>query len=180
MSSCTKLTRIIERQEGQVLPWFALLMVLFAGFTAIVVDVGRGIVAYHMLQASCDAAAMAGVQLMSDTTQSSSAVINLATQYSSVPGNRNASSSFLPKAVMLSGYPRVYCSSMGQTNGVPCVAAGGTANAITVAQTLTLPTFFGGVIGIPRFSLSAASSALMAGASRLPRGENQTAPSLVT
>ncbi len=165
MSSCTKLNRIIERQEGQVLPWFALLLILFAGFTAIVVDAGRGIVAYHMLQASCDAAAMAGVQLMSDTTQSSTAVINQATLYSSVPGNRNASASFLPNASMLSSaYPKVYCSNMGTTNGVPCVAAGGTANAITVAQKVTIPTFFGGIVGIPRFTVSAASSALMAGA----------------
>ena len=164
MRSCTKLNRILDHQEGQVLPWFALLLILFSGFTALVVDAGRGIIAYHMLQASCDAAAMSGVQLMSDTSQSSSAVISQATLYSSVPGNRNANSSFLPNASMVSGYPKVYCSSMGQSNGVPCVAAGGASNAITVAQIVTLPTIFGGVIGIPRLTLSAASSALMAGA----------------
>jgi len=164
MNSSTKLTCVAERQEGQILPWFALLLVLFSGFTAFVVDAGRGIVAYHMLQQSCDAAALAGVQLMSDTTQSSTAVINQATLYSSVSGNRNASSSFLANASMISGYPKVYCSSTGVNNGVPCVAAGGTANAITVAQTTTLPTIFGGIIGIPRLTLSAASSALMAGA----------------
>ncbi|MGC2615107.1 MAG: pilus assembly protein TadG-related protein [Terracidiphilus sp.] len=164
MSLCTKLTRIIERQEGQVLPWFALLLILFGGFTAIVVDVGRGIIAYHMLQASCDSAAMAGVQLMSDTTQTSTAIINQATLFSSVPGKYNASNSFLPKAAMQTGYPKVYCSSMGSNAGVPCVAAGGTANAVTVAQTVTVPTFFGGIIGIPSITLKAASSALMAGA----------------
>jgi len=158
------LTRLAQRQDGQILPWFALLLILFSGFTAFVVDAGRGIIAYHMLQESCDAAAMAGVQLMSDTTQSSSAVIGQATLYSSVPGNRNANSSFLPNATMLSGYPKVYCSSTGINNGVPCVAAGGGSNAITVAQTVTLPTIFGGIIGIPRLTLSAASSALMAGA----------------
>jgi hypothetical protein len=164
MNYCARLIRLVARQEAQILPWFALLLVLFSGFTAFVIDAGRGIIAYHMLQASCDAAAMAGVQLMSDTTQSSTAVINQATSYSSVSGKRNADSSFLPNATMLSGYPKVYCSNMGQNNGVPCVAAGGTANAITVAQTTTLPTMFGGIIGIPRFTLSAASSALMAGA----------------
>ena len=165
MSSWTKLTRIVERQEGQILPWFGLLMILFTGFTAFVVDVGRGIIAYHMLQASCDAAAMAGVQLMgADTTQLSSAVISRATLYSSVPGNNNANTSFLPNASMQSGYPRVYCSSTGTANGVQCVGAGGTANAITVAQQVTIPTFFGGLLGISRLNLSAASSALMAGA----------------
>ncbi len=164
MNSYMKLIRVVERREGQILPWVALLMVLFAGFTSFVIDIGRGIIAYHMLQASCDSAAMAGVQLMSDTTQSSSAVTSQATLYSSVPGNRNANSSMLPNAAMLSGYPKVYCSNMGLANGVPCVAAGGTANAITVAQTVTLPTMFGGFVGIRHFTLSAASSALMAGA----------------
>lgn len=164
MNSCPKLTRFLKRQEGQILPWFALLLILFGGFTAFVIDAGRGIIAYHMLQQSSDAAALAGVQLMSDTTQSSAAVTTQATLYSSVPGKVNANSSFLPSASMLSGYPKVYCSTTGQNNGVPCVAAGGTANAITVAQTVTIPTIFGGLIGIPRMTLSAASSALMAGA----------------
>jgi Flp pilus assembly protein TadG len=164
MISCSKLKSFATRQEGQILPWFALLLILFVGFGAFVVDVGRGIIAYHMLQASCDAAALAGVQLMSDTTQSSSAVISQATSYSSVPGNKNANTSFLPSAAMVSGYPRVYCSATGTNNGVPCVAANGTANAITVAQTVTIPTILGGVLGIPRLTLSAASSALMAGA----------------
>ena len=164
MSPCPKLSQFAKRQEGQILPWFALLLVLFAGFTAFVIDAGRGIIAYHMLQQACDAAAMAGVQLMSDTSQSASAVITQATSYSSVPGNLNANPSFLPGASMLTGYPKVYCSTMGQNNGVPCVAAGGASNAITVAQTVTIPTIFGGLIGIPRLTLSAASSALMAGA----------------
>src|SRR3954447_6912938 len=130
MSSRARFIRFAAPREAQILPWFALLLVLFSGFTAFVIDAGRGIIAYHMLQESCDAAAMAGVQLMSDTTQSSSAVISQATLYSSVPGNRNANSSFLPNATMLSGYPKVYCSNTGQTNGVPCVAAGGASNAI--------------------------------------------------
>ena len=113
MSPCPKLSQFAKRQEGQILPWFALLLVLFAGFTAFVIDAGRGIIAYHMLQQACDAAAMAGVQLMSDTSQSASAVITQATSYSSVPGNLNANPSFLPGASMLTGYPKVYCSTMG-------------------------------------------------------------------
>jgi hypothetical protein len=164
MNSYPKLIRIVKCQEGQILPWFAMMLIVFTGFTALVVDIGRGVIAYHMLQSSCDAAAMAGVQLMSDTTQSSSAIISQATLYSSVPGKLNANSSFLPNASMLSGYPKVYCSLTGSNAGVPCAAAGGIANAITVAQTTTIPTIFGGILGIRRLTLSAASSALMAGA----------------
>ncbi len=107
-------TSIVRRQEGQILPWVAFMLISFAGVTAFVVDIGRGIIAYHMLQASCDAAAMAGVQLMgSDFTQTSTAIQNQATLYSSVSGNRNANSSLLPGAKMVSGYPKVYCSATG-------------------------------------------------------------------
>ena len=64
LSAKSVLTSIVKRQEGQILPWVAFMLISFAGVSAFVVDVGRAIIAYHMIQASCDAAAMAGVQLM--------------------------------------------------------------------------------------------------------------------
>jgi Putative Flp pilus-assembly TadE/G-like len=158
------LASVIKRQEGQILPWVAFMMISFAGISAFVVDIGRGIIAYHMLQASCDAAAMAGVQLMgSDFTQTSTAIANQATLYSSVSGNRNANPTLLPGAAMVSGYPHVYCSAVGTANQVPCVGAANTSNAITVSQTVQLPTIFGGIIGVPHLTVGATSSALMAG-----------------
>jgi hypothetical protein len=158
------LKSIVRRQEGQILPWVAFMLISFAGISAFVVDIGRGIIAYHMLQASCDAAAMAGVQLMgSDFTQTSTAIANQATLYSSVSGNLNANSNLLPGAAMVSGYPKVYCSAAGTANQVPCVGAVNTSNAITVSQTVQLPTIFGGIIGVPHLTVGATSSALMAG-----------------
>ena len=42
MNSYPKLIRIVKCQEGQILPWFALMLIVFTGFTALVVDIGRG------------------------------------------------------------------------------------------------------------------------------------------
>ena len=161
------LTNIVRRQEGQVLPWLCFMLVSFAGVTAFVVDVGRGIVAYHMLQASCDAAAMAAVQVL-PSAATSAQVTNQATLFSSVAGNYNANPTLLPNVSMQSGYPMLYCSATGTNIGVSCVGPSTTnaptgTNAVTVAQTARIPTLFAEIVGVPNFTVSAASSALMAG-----------------
>ena len=144
-------------------PGSPFMLISFMGVTAFVVDIGRGIIAYHMIQASCDAAAMAGVQLMgSDLTQTATNVQAQARLFSSVSGNYNANPTLLPGATITKN--SVYCSAVGTAAGIPCVGAANTANAITVAQKVTLPTIFAGIVGIPNLTVGATSSALMAGA----------------
>jgi hypothetical protein len=157
------LTSIVRRQEGQILPWLAFMLISFMGISAFVVDIGRAIIAYHMIQASCDAAAMAGVQLMgADLTQTAANVQAQAQLYSSVAGNKNANPTLLPGTTITKN--SVYCSAAGQAAGISCVGAVNTANAITVAQKVVIPTIFAGIIGIPNMTVGATSSALMAGA----------------
>jgi hypothetical protein len=153
----------VRRQEGQILPWLAFMLISFMGISAFVVDIGRAVIAYHMIQASCDAAAMAGVQLMgSDLTQTAANVQAQAQLYSSVAGKKNANPTLLPGATITKN--SVYCSAVGSAAGIPCVGAAGTSNAITVAQKVVIPTIFAGIIGIPNLTVGATSSALMAGA----------------
>ena len=52
--------RIFSDQRGQLLPWMALLMILFLGFAGLAMDLGQAYIAYRELQASSDAAALAG------------------------------------------------------------------------------------------------------------------------
>lgn len=160
--------RFLNEESGQILPWVVILItLLFAGLSALVVDVGRGVVAYHMLQASSDAAALAGVEVMPTATVSST-VTNQAYLYSSVstwPG-KNASA-FLPNATMVSGYPKLYCSSTVTAFGATCTSALG-ANALVVSQTLNLPMYFGSIIGIPTMTITATSTASMRGAQTAP------------
>jgi len=159
--------RFLREESGQILPWVVILItMIFAGISALVVDVGRAVVAYHMLQASSDAAVMAGVYIM-PTATSSSAVTNQAIAYSSVPGNKNASTSMLPNAAMVTGYPKLYCSSTAALAGAACSAALN-ANAIVVSQTLNLPMYFGSIIGVPTMTITATSTASMRGAQTAP------------
>jgi hypothetical protein len=173
--------RLLRDQSGQILPWVAILMtLLFAGLCALVVDIGRGILAYHMLQSATDAAVMAGAQLM-PTATSDAAVTTRATLFSAVPGNNNANAAILPNASMVSGYPSFYCSStvegwgvlpnssLAQSGAVSSAANCGTgANALVVAETVTIPMYFASWIGFPSMKLTAEATAAMKGSARQP------------
>ncbi|HWT65630.1 MAG TPA: pilus assembly protein TadG-related protein [Terracidiphilus sp.] len=159
-------------ESGQVVPWMAVLLtLLFAGLCTLVVDVGRCVVANHMLQAATDAAALAGVQIM-PTATSDSQVTTQATNFSAVPGDKNASDYWLPNASMVSGYPQMYCSSTVTGWGVACNpsinASSGGANALVVKQTVTLPLYFGSIIGHPTMTIGATSTASMRGSQNYP------------
>lgn len=153
----------LKSERGQIVPWMALILLFFMGIAAFVIDIGRAVVAYHMLQAATDAAALAGATVM-PTATSSSQVTSEATLFSAVAGNKNANSALLPGAAMQSGYPKVYCSTTlsSAPYDVPCSTAVG-GNALTVAQTVQLNTFFAGIIGIPTLTVNAASTAAMKG-----------------
>jgi hypothetical protein len=75
-------TKLPKGEEGQVLPWMALLMIVFIGAAGLTLDLGRGWVAYRQLQASADAAALAGVKAMAANNATVSAVQNATCQFS--------------------------------------------------------------------------------------------------
>jgi Flp pilus assembly protein TadG len=163
LRSNSVLRRALGGQRGQIVPWMALILLFFMGIAAFVIDVGRAVVAYHMLQAATDAAALAGAAVM-PTATSSTQVTSEATAFSAVAGNKNANSALLPGAAMQTGYPKVYCSSTltSAPYDVPCSTAAG-GNALTVAQTVKLNTIFAGIVGIPTLTVNAASTAAMKG-----------------
>src|SRR5580700_936392 len=163
LRSNSVLRRTLGGQQGQIVPWMALILLFFMGIGGFVIDVGRAVVAYHMLQAATDAAALAGAAVM-PTATSSSQVTSEATLFSAVAGNKNANSALLPGATMQPGYPNVYCSNTLKSApyDVPCSSAV-SGNAITVAQTVKLNTIFAGIIGIPTLTVNAASTAAMKG-----------------
>ncbi|HTB95820.1 MAG TPA: pilus assembly protein TadG-related protein [Terracidiphilus sp.] len=179
----SKMRRLIWEESGQILPWAIFLFAfLLGGLGALVVDVGRGVVAQRLLQASADAAAMAGAQSMGATISPSQATIqsqackfggqSASSGNCTVVGN-NANTSLMPSAVMASGYPSVYCSSTLASAGLLCSTittsgAAVTGNTVKVVETEALPTWFGAMIGIPKLNLTAAAMAAMRGSPRNP------------
>lgn len=141
-------------RRGAVAMLTAAAIVALAGVGAIAVDVGYAVNAQRKLQASTDAAALAGALEIGSTTINP---VTTATSYSATSGNQNAASNL--NVTMASGYPVLKCFT---STGVTCVSGMSgvpAANGIQVKQQATVPTFFGNAIGISSLSLSATATA---------------------
>jgi hypothetical protein len=155
----SRLRRLICEEHGQVMPVMSILLVGFLGITAMSVDLGRCFSGYRELQASTDAAALAGAQ-----TLPSSSAVSEATLYSSQSGSLNVENN-LPTVTMVSGYPKVEClTSLGA--GCPAPAGG---NAIQVKQQMTVPLYFARIFGKNSLTLTATATASIGG---IPRPYN--------
>jgi Flp pilus assembly protein TadG len=150
-----------KNEGGQVLPIVALLLVCLLGMVMLVVDLGDAFYSYRELQASTDAAALAGAQDLPNTTASATAI-----SYSSVAGNKNVYAN-LPNVSMVAGYPLIKCLSTLTAQAIPCVAPAN-GNAIQVKQTVNVPMYFAKLFGISQLPLTATATAAMRGAGRSP------------
>jgi Flp pilus assembly protein TadG len=155
------LPRLLNEESGQTLPVMAVIILVLLGICALVIDVGRGMVSYKELQASTDAAALAGAEFLPAST-----ALATATTYSSVPGKLNARSN-LPSATMMPGFPKLECLTTLQNQGIPCIAPAN-ANAVEVQQQVVLPMYFAGLFGRKTMTLTATSTAAMRGGAITP------------
>src|ERR1700736_5422389 len=146
-------SRRLRDESGQVLILFAIAAVALLAMAGFVIDVGHAYNAKRQLQASVDAAALAGAQDLPDTV----AATNSAQQYSSSPGHKNQHSG-LP-SVTTTVTPKCFTSL-----ALPC----NPANGIVVKETATVSTSFLGVIGIHSLDISATGTASMKGGAPIP------------
>ena len=148
--------RVLGDESGAALILAAVVIFALVGLGALSVDVGYLFAAQRALQASTNAAAMAGAQ---DIGVGGTPVAT-ATSYSSVTGNKNAYASFT--ATMAAGYPKLWCFNTGGVctiNQTPATSA----NGILVQQQATVPLYFGRIFGISSVQISASAVALAAG-----------------
>jgi len=166
-ATCVRFLRsVLYDQRGQILPWMVFLNVLFLGAAGITLDLGHAYVCYRELQASTDAAALAGAYAMAASTATTTSVKAVVSSYSSVSGGANVDAN-LPSAAVSTTLP---CLTTVTNYGVFCSASPTGGNAVVVTQTTTIPTLFIralGVFGInsaKSLTLSATSTAAMRGA----------------
>jgi Flp pilus assembly protein TadG len=152
-------------QEGQVLPWVALLLIVLLGMAALTIDIGFVLHAQRELQASADAAATAGAQDLSNDLSASTA-IKSANLYSGISGGKNAYPD-LPNVTMVSGYPAVTCVSSMVALGLACNNAA-SANALAVQEQVNAPTFFARLFGVTSIKLTASALSAMKGGTPTP------------
>lgn len=138
-------TRLLRQEErGQVVVLLAVTLVVLLGMAALVIDVGRAYVVKRHLQASVDAAALAGAQSLPDAAAATAA----ANSYSGMRGAKNDDAR-LP--------------AVGTTVVTKCISKNpcSPVNAIVVEETTTTPTTFAKVLGIDSFTIHAKATALM-------------------
>jgi hypothetical protein len=158
------LLRWLRNEDAQVLPWMALLTVLFLGMAGLTVDLGHAYVAYRELQGSTDAAALAGAYAMGLSGATTGSVTAAVCAYSS---NTDTTSKTTPCSVLGNNRtpnlpvdsvtPTLQCVSGVAYVAVACVDAPlGGKNVVQVVQTATVPTLF--IQALAAFGVNAAKS----------------------
>ena len=129
-----------------------LLVPVLVGLAGFTIDIGHLALVQKELQASADAAALAGGYNIPVNT-----AVATANNYSGASGQKNALGGGVT-ATMVSGYPVLRCLT---STGVVCAGtelANG-ANAIQVKEQATVPMWFAQILGVSSYTLTATSTA---------------------
>jgi Flp pilus assembly protein TadG len=164
------LRKPLADQRGQSAVLVAAILATTIALAGASVEVGHIYYAYRQLVASTDAATLAAAQVMPDITEATTFV----TDYSSETGKYNYSNLLQNDSIT----PTYFCSSTVSTklniscqtppSGEGSCTTGSTCNAVKVVQTAKVNLWFGGLIGIRTFNLSATATAAMRGGSDIP------------
>lgn len=143
----------LDDEAGQIIPWVAFMMVVILGMSGLVLDGSRIILIHRQLQSATDAAALAGARVMPDGDYS-----GMALSYSAVSGKLNSTSNYSASAPTVTPI----CVSALKSQGLPCVNSAN-GNALQVQQSAVVSTFFMGIVGVKKVTISATSTAAMGG-----------------
>ncbi len=164
------LRKFLGEQRGQTAVLTAVMFATIVALAGASVETGHVYYAYRQLVASTNAAALAGAQAMPDILEATTNV----TTYSSKTNQKNYSNLLLNVSVA----PNFYCSSTVSTSlniscqtpptGEGSCTGVSTCNAVKVVQTAQVNLWFGGLIGIRTFNLTAQATAAMRGGTDIP------------
>ena len=156
---------LLQDENGQALVLAAVMMTALLGILSLTIGAGYAMAMQRELQASTDAAALAGAGALQIYKSSSNALSDVQS-FSSKSGQYNASSN-LGTVSMMSGSPALKCLQTLQALGVPCVGAA-PYNAVQVKQQAIVNLPLGGFLGHPTFTLTASATAAVNGGAPTP------------
>lgn len=154
--------RLLQDRRGAVALITGGAMFAVIGVSAIAVDLGTVFRAKLQLQASTDAAALAGARAIGSTSDP----VATANTFSALAGDNNANANVT--VTMASGYPMLKCFT---STGVTCVSGKSgvaSANGIQVKQQASVPTYFAKVFGVRSVNISATATAGAKGGQSTP------------
>jgi hypothetical protein len=131
----------LRNESGQSLVLVVLMLVVLLGFAALVLDVGRAYLAQRRLQASVDAAALAGAGGLP--------VVGSATDLANAFGSSGAN---VPAGL----------DDVQMTVSTKCIASApgcAPANAVVVQEAANVPSVFGKLFGVGSFTVHATATA---------------------
>ena len=138
----SKLLRRTRGETGQVLVLFAVALVVLFGMAGLVIDIGYAFYAKRSMQASADAAALAGAGMLPNPAMATSAAMT----YGGAAGAKNENGNVPGVNTNVA----TKCAPVAPCNPI---------NAITVTQTSNVPTKFARLLGIDSFHISVKSTA---------------------
>lgn len=154
--------RVLRDRRGVSVLMVAMSLVVLVGMAAFVIDLGHAVAVQRDLQASADAAALAGAQDLDCCVGNPNQAISTAIAYSAVAGGKNASPNLA--VTMPTGYPKLMCF---KSTGLPCNGPSG-ANGIVVQQQTTVTTWFAPILGITSIPIAVTSTASVSGGMARP------------
>ena len=164
------ISRMLSTDAGQMMPFMAMLGALTLALGGMCIDLGHAFVCKRELQASADAAALAGAYALTATNATAASVKAVASSYTSASGDKNANPSFV--SVVPSVTPE--CLSTVASWGVLCSGSAAGDNAVQVFETGTIDTWFirlvsiFGVTAAQTMTIEAESTAAMRGSQNAP------------
>jgi hypothetical protein len=132
-----------QEERGQVIVLVVVLLVVLLGFAALVIDVGYAYYAHRSLQASADAAALAGAQELPNAAQAEA----VAKEYSAADGRKNEKHDITDVTTTVT------------TKCIASIPGCDPVNAVVVLERAPTKTFFAGLLGIDSFNIKAKSTA---------------------
>jgi hypothetical protein len=157
-STCkTTVLRLLVGENGQVLPFLALMIVMLLGVAALAVDLGRGYLAQRQLQASVNAAAIAAAETLPASTY-----VTVGQSFGSGSNEKNDYMGLTGSTPTVTGE----CLTTVEGWGVPCSSS--TPNAVQVTETGSVQTYFARFLGFPTLNVTATATAATRGAIPLP------------
>ena len=137
-----------QEERGQVIVLVVVMLIVLLGFAALVIDVGYAYYAHRSLQASADAAALAGAQELPNI----GAAVTVARQYSASAGNKNEQADI--NGVKTTVTTKCIESIPGCDLSNPAEV-----NTVVVSEKAPAKTFFAGVLGIKTFDIAVRATA---------------------
>ncbi len=139
-------------QSGAIAPIIALAATALVAASGYAIDMGHLMWVQRQLQASSDAAALAGATYVATSTSNATTAAN---SYSGLSGQKNAVLG-ASSVSMVGGAPAIECLA----NAIPsCGHTTSGRNVVVVTQTATVPTYFLKVLGINSFTARATATA---------------------